>query len=517
VKILHKYVLKEHLGPLLFAFSALTSILLLQTVAKQFGNLVGKGLPASVIAQFFALTLPYTLALSMPMGVLVSTLYAFSRLASENEITALKASGVSMSRIMTPVLLAASCVTVLMLFFNDQILPRTNHQLSALMSDIAQTKPTLALREQIINEVTPGRLYLRANHIEASRLMREVTIYDMSDVTRRRTIIADSGTLGMAPNRTDLLMTLYHGVMQDVPTATPLQLQRLFFETDLIRVKGVASQFQKSTVTENRGTREQSVCQMQASVEKATQEYDAARNAYLQNLQTADMYKVKIPPLLREANTKAQPRVTLGGLYCSLLKRLGVPELQAQSVRPPRPVALPRNLQHPVKRESTGTRRITPQAARLMLHNMQEMQRRDAPVTAVVVDNARVRLNDARTTINMIDVEIHKKFALAVACFVFVLLGAPIALRFPRGGVGLTIGVSLLVFAMYYIGLIAGASLGSHGIVPPWIAMWAANVIFGAVGIFMVSRMGKEGNTARGSDFSETLEKFKRRFRRQAA
>src|SRR5262249_53505937 len=153
---------KEHLGPFLFAFSALTSILMLQVVAKQFGNLVGKGLSATVIAEFFALSLPYTLALTLPMAVLVATLYAFSRLASENEITALKASGVGLNRILVPVLFAAFGVTLFMLFFNDQILPRSNHLLSALMADIARTKPTFALREQVINEVSPGKLYLRA-------------------------------------------------------------------------------------------------------------------------------------------------------------------------------------------------------------------------------------------------------------------------------------------------------------------------------------------------------------------
>ena len=96
MKILHRYVLKEHLGPLTFALTALTSILLLQYIGKHFGQLVGTGLPTLVIAEFFGLSVPLTVALTLPMAVLVATLYAFSRLAAENEITALKASGVSL-------------------------------------------------------------------------------------------------------------------------------------------------------------------------------------------------------------------------------------------------------------------------------------------------------------------------------------------------------------------------------------------------------------------------------------
>ena len=200
MKILHKYVLKEHFGPLVFALSALTSLLLLQYLAKRFGDLVGKGLPWSVIAEFLGLSIPLTVALSLPMAVLVATLYAFSRLASENEITAMKASGVSLRNVLTPVLWAALGVTILMVGFNDQILPRANHRLRTLQGDIAQKKPTFALREQVINEVSPGKLYLRAGRLsQTSNLMREITIFDMGDPTLRRTIYADSGNMAMSP------------------------------------------------------------------------------------------------------------------------------------------------------------------------------------------------------------------------------------------------------------------------------------------------------------------------------
>ena len=101
---------------------------------------------------------------------------------------------------------------------------------------------------------------------------------------------------------------------------------------------------------------------------------------------------------------------------------------------------------------------------------------------------------------NSYGVEIHKKFALAVACFVFVLLGAPIALRFPRGGVGLTIGVSLFVFALYYVCLIAGESIAKRGLMPAVVSMWMANVIFALVALWMLTKMGQEGSTARGGD-----------------
>src|SRR5687767_6531064 len=154
--------------------------MLLQYIAKKFGELVGKGLDAGVIAEFMMLSIPFTVAMTLPMAVLVSVLYAFSRLAAENEITAFKASGVSVRRLLAPVLVASVGLAVLMIGFNDQILPRSNYRLSILQGDIFRKKPTLALRPRVINRVS-DQLWIRAGVIDAGGRMREVVIYNFSN------------------------------------------------------------------------------------------------------------------------------------------------------------------------------------------------------------------------------------------------------------------------------------------------------------------------------------------------
>src|SRR5581483_10417801 len=153
VKIISRYVLREHAGPLIFAMSALTSLLLLNYVAKQLPQLVGKGLPWTVIAEFVLLAMPFTIAMTLPMAVLVATLHAFSRLAADSEITAFKASGLALPRLMLPVVVAGFLLSLTMVWFNDQVMPAANFQLQTLMNDIARKKPTFALRPQVINEV----------------------------------------------------------------------------------------------------------------------------------------------------------------------------------------------------------------------------------------------------------------------------------------------------------------------------------------------------------------------------
>ncbi|MHB0950053.1 MAG: LptF/LptG family permease, partial [Gemmatimonadaceae bacterium] len=129
------------------------------------------------------------------------------------------------------------------------------------------------------------------------------------------------------------------------------------------------------------------------------------------------------------------------------------------------------------------------------------------------LEDAQATYLDARRELNKYLVEIHKKFALAVACFVFALVGAPIALRFPRGGVGLVIGVSLGIFGLYYVGLIGGETLADRGMLSPVLAMWAANMLMGLVGVVLVARMGRERGTARGGDLGDRFAAWRERRR----
>ena len=501
MKIISRYVLKEHFGPFTFALTALTSLMLLQYIARQFGNLVGKGLRWQVIAEFFVLSIPFTVAMTLPMAVLVAVLYAFSRLASENEITALKAGGVSMRALLVPSLSGAFVLALVMLGFNDQILPRSNHRLAVLQMDIFRTKPTFALREQVLNTVKEGQLYLRAGHLdEGSSRMRDVTIYDVANPVNRRTIYADSGIIELARNQRDLVMTLHHGLIETIPTDKPGQLTRLYYKRQIMRVAGVAGQFQETgdADTVSKGDREMSVCEMQAALAKADTGLQRARFDSVEAQWLHDSIAAA-PPSGPSAIPHPQPRPKppagphpkaasiqtpfgIGGAYCTLLAGAG---RLAGGGGPPAPA--------PVKAPppSAGL------SATLGTGGLPPDQR---------LNLARLNAEQSRLLRNRYDVEIQKKFSLAAACLIFVLVGAPIALRFPRGGVGLVIGVSLFIFAVYYVGLIGGEELANRGIISAFWAMWGTNVIMTIVGVVLTLRMGREATTGRGGDIGELIE-----------
>src|SRR5437016_6503798 len=261
VRTLSRYLLRQHLAPLGFALAALTALMLLNQIAKQLGNLVGKGLPWGVIVEVFVLSIPFIVATTLPMAVLVAVLYAFTHLAADHEITAMKAGGVSVGRLLAPVLGGATGVAILAFLWNDQVLPQSNHRLRMLLVDIQRKKPSFTLREQVINEVVAGQFFLRAARIDpATNRLKDVTIYDLEDPDRRRIITADSGRMAYTPGGTDLYLTLRDGEVHEVKRTDPEHLNRTFYSVNRIKVAGVSNQFEQTQKDEYRGDREMTMC-----------------------------------------------------------------------------------------------------------------------------------------------------------------------------------------------------------------------------------------------------------------
>ncbi len=488
VRTLSRYVLRQHVAPLGFALAALTALMLINQIAKQLSGLLGKGLPTGVIVEVFVLSVPFIVAVTLPMAVLVAVLHVFTRLAGDNEITAMQAGGVGVGRLVAPVLGGAACVAALSFLWNDQLLPRSNHELRTLQVDIARKKSTLVFKEQVINAVVPQQFFLRASRIDyATNRLKDVTIYDLGDAERRRIITADSGRMAYSAGGRDLYLTLQDGDIQEVNRTDPTQFNRTFFATNRMRVSGVGNTLERTSNDTYKSDREMSVCEMRQAAASAEREADQAA------LDARRVIENDLRRLAGLAPRPAEPTPALRdtappGLYCRALRRLsaGLVPRAAAAQTPQRPSTRPRPPQ-------------LPPAARPA-----------APAPVYVTAGAGVgedqRLRAARQREAMYEVEVHKKYAIAAACLIFALVGVPVGLRFQRGGVGLVIGMSVLVFTVYYVGLIGGEELGDRLIVSPFFAMWTPNILFGLAGLFGLWRIRKPGNSPQGADWDDVRE-----------
>lgn len=466
VGVLSRYLVRAHMGPFLFSLSTITGLIFLNAVAQRMDSLVGKGLSWTVIVEFLVLSLPHTVALSLPMAVLVAVLYAFSELTEHNEIMAMAAGGVRPTRVLVPLLGMGAVATLGMLYFNDTVLPEANHRLKNLLMDIGRKSPTFELREQVVNDIQTQEgmehYFLTATRIDPStNTLEEVTIFDRNNPMRQRTTYAARGHMAFNEERTDLYLTLYDGQVRELQADREGGFQHVFFEKQIVPLRGVGDELDRRMGGTERGDREMDFDML---VEQAIER---------------DLEQAVVRKRNRERAMEAV-RIALG-----------------------RPAEADLGTLATFQAEWEATSGVSADNATLLSRD---------PVTQGVVVANRTHVSQIQSlqeAANRYRVELHKKWAIAVACLVFTLIGPPLALRFPRGGVGMVVGASTAVFAVYWMGLIGGESLADRRVADPLVTMWIPNVVFLVVGILLVSRMGRAGATVRGGGWEDSWLRLK--------
>ncbi|MCL7926969.1 MAG: LptF/LptG family permease [marine benthic group bacterium] len=438
LRILTRYVLRQLLAPFLFAAILLTALMMLDVVADRFGSLVGKGLGWRIVSEVFLYSIPFIFAVIVPMAVLVAVLFVFNRLAADNEISAMKASGVSLGRITLPVVALATLLAVGLVHFNNTTLPESNHKLALLLHSIARKSPTFAVRDREVNEIVEGVFLVAQSKEQARNLLIDVTIWDVQSSQAQRTIYADSAVMGLATNgeQEDLFLTLFDGVLHETSSQAPDRLQRVWFDRNYLRVAGVGNELDRSQGGA-RGDRELSIDSMQVRV---------AKNE------------------IAAEETRAKSHATAVAWTEALLGNLA----EADTVPPDTTDAV-------VQGWRTGRRFPSPQSAAGNFRTLSLSE------------------TQFEQSANRYEVEIWKKYSIPVACIVFVIIGAPIAVRYRRAGVALVVGVSLVVFCAYYVALIGGEHLADRELLSPFWAMFAPNFLFGLIGVMAFFQARRAG------------------------
>jgi len=438
MRTLRLYVLRLHLVPWLLGFGVVTYLLQLDFLVDIMDLLVARGIPIRAVAELFVLSLAWMIALSVPCGVLVASLMAFGRMAQDNEIVALKTSGINMFRVIMAPLLAAVLVAAGLSAFNCWVLPESNHRLASLMVDVSQKRPTVRLVEGVFINDFPGYSLLVRRVVTNSNEMRGVTIFEFGDNPSPNIIVADRGTLTYLPDGDTALLELHDGVVHEIPGDVPgaRKYRQLHFDVHRIYVPGAGTALRRS-VRDMRSDREMTIRQLQAEIRSANAQLDAARARAADVLEN---YRIPTLDLIPRGDGSG-----VGGNWGALGRawyRMHGLALDLSSIPPDILSQL--------------------QLARLELETL---ERRRASL----------------------EVEWHKKFALAFACVVFVLIGAPLGMRVKRGGVAVGF-LSILFFAFYYLCLQFGESFADRLLLPPWLAMWLANIVLGGWGLFETLR-----------------------------
>jgi len=459
VKKIHRYVFREHLFPFLGALFVFSFIFLVQYLISQIDKLVGKNLGFKVISEFMILSLAPIFAEVVPVAVFIAVLMAFGRFGEDNEITAWRAAGINFSRILSASLLFAALVAVSMLFYNN-ILPDANHQYKLLRQDIAYKHPDINFDAGYFLEDIPDyRILIREKYDD---MLYDILVYhDAGNI--QETIWAKSGKLEIIGDK--VILNLNEGEYHEFTQNTSEEYKRSGFERYrlVVSVKNLELQRRDSKY---RSDREMSIPDMQVKA----REYRALKQKSAYNI----------------------------------LKNMAEAGFDTASVDPLRGISIVDARIAAVK-DSSAADGLSPDQMRHYRSRLQSLENTKMRVRSYRDMERRYRQSESRYL-----VEIHKKIAMPISAIIFVLIGAPLGMIVRRGGLGTSGGISLVFFLIYWGILMTGERLADRLLMPAWLSMWGANIIFALLGLLLVHYAIRERISIR---LPKGLEKWLRKFR----
>jgi len=445
LKLFDRYILRAHIAPFLFGFSTVVFLFLMQFLMRFLDRLLGRGIDEWIVIQLIVFNVAWMVVLAVPMGVLFSTLMAFGSLSANHEVTIIKASGGSLLRMMLPVVISGALISYGLFWFNDEILPETNHRAKVLMSDISRTKPTYALEAGQFSTELEGYTILARYVDSASGLLRGVTIYDMTSIGKRNIISADSGTLNFTPDYSKMILKLRLGEIHQLHVGKFDNYKIIEFDDYQIAMNASGFAFQRSELDgSSRGDREMRIVDMQNIVD------DSRNNSKEAKIRTNNILDKHLDYIFGTISQEGYPR-EMGDLFNDAF----------------------------LSDDSSNTAFVARVAQRLsFLRN------------SIQTDIYQER--DYRFRAIQYEVEIHKKYAIPFACFIFVFVGCPLGIMTRGGNFGVSAAISLAFYIFYWACLIGGEKLADRGYLDPFFSMWAGNMIIGILGIFLTLKANYE-------------------------
>ena len=413
-------------------------VLLAQFLLKSLDKFLGKGLDIFLIGEFIFLNLAWILALAVPMAILISSLMAFGRMSYDNEITAIRTSGVSFFQVLVPALSFGIVVTIIMIFFNDKILPEMNHKARMLSADIGRKRPDLEFDVGYFINSLPNNTILLGGRNE--EVFTDIIIFNNANNLAQRTITADSGTIKTLKD--GIMLDLNNGVIHEMPHGNDEYREIYYDEYQIvIPVDNMAINRRNTNI---RGDREMTSAMINEKI-------------HLINNKIIDAKK-RIDKRLRKEDVPIVDIKTLTNINMSINKY-----------------------------ESHVIDSLTRRKSNKIVFFKRRMEnlKRGIKSDFMLIDSHL-------KSINRYKVEYHKKFSIPFACIIFILIGAPLGIIARKGGFPISMALSIGFFIIYWSFLICGEEFADRGLILPGLSMWLPNIILGFLGCFLCYRVSKE-------------------------
>ena len=478
MKRLHQFVLKSFLGPFFMTFFICVFILLMQFLWKYIDDMVGKGLEWHIVAELLLYASLGLVPMAFPLATLLASIMTFGNLGENYELVAMKASGISLFRIMKPLVFVAVGLTIFAFYFSNNILPQTNLKFGALMASIKKQKPEMVITEGIFTNDIDGYSIKVDRKSRDSNMLYKILIYDHTTNQGNVSVtVADSGFMKISEDKKFMIMTLFEGEtdMDEKPNENRRNHRYLFrrthFEKQIVTVPLRGFDFKRTDEDNLRNMyRMLTLTQLEHMEDSLYKDYDYRVRRFAINM--------RYNPSLNKSV------VSLTNLEDSLriYQAFGAEKkLQFDSV-----------FSHldPMQKNEVYTQALS--QARM---NMQ------------TINQNMFELYSIKKNLNKYSMEKHRKFTWSVACLIFFFIGAPLGAIIRKGGLGMPVVVSILMFIAYYMVSISGEKAAREDVWSMLHGMWFSTIIFFPLGFFLTYKAANDSGLMNIETYQYKLKK----------
>ena len=475
MKKLYKYILGSFIGTFIFTFFVAVFILLMQFLWTYLDDLVGKGLGFDVLGKLMFYTAITFVPMAMPLAILLSSLMCFGNLGEFYELVAMKASGISVWRVMRPLLIFSIAMSITAFIFSNNVLPVATLKSKTLLRDVRKQKMSFDIPEGMFYKGINGYTIRAEKKGADGSTLYGMLIYDHSEHKGNiKVTIADSATIALAPNQKEIVFTLYNGHNYNEVVDDKEYKMKRPFETMKFDKQYVSFDISDFNMTESDGSAlkghqsmlniNQLVIAIDSLENNSNERQSSYKNSFknkLQHLSSKDVIN-------KNTNSKKVDIDTITTFNWPLLDNFS-------------------------EKEQTSIINMALSASKNQ------------------VDNIELNIKDFErqgTNIRKHQQVLHEKFSLSIACLLFFFIGAPLGAIIRKGGLGLPIVISVVFFVIYYVITITSQRIAIAGDIPIFLGVWLSSIIILPIGIFLTIKATTDSALLDRESWKKTIRKI---------
>ncbi len=455
IKRLYLFMLRSFVPLFVMTFFICLFIVLMQFLWRYIDDLVGKGLGVEVIGELFFYAALTMIPMALPLAILLASLMTFGNLGEQFELTAMKASGVSLIKSMRPLIILLIFIAIGAFFFQNNVLPIAQTKMWTLLYSMRQKSPELEIPEGVFYDQIPGyNLFVQSKNRDTGTLY-EVMIYDVSKGFDNASIIlADSGRLAITEDKTHLFLKLWHGESFENLREAGASVKNVPYRRETFDDKEILLKFDANfNRMDEEGMRNQyvgkNIVELQATIDSVNHRVDSIGTIYGRDIAETPYFGLTYYEI-HHSDTG-----------------------MVRTLRPDIQLARPLDVDSIFRgRTSSYAVNFINQALAKAKRNRQDLEFKG------------LTMLDDRKTIRRHGIELQKKFTLSFACIIFFFIGAPLGAIIRKGGLGMPLVISVILFIFYYIIDNTGYKMARDGRLEVWEGMWLSSAVLLPLGVF---------------------------------